>query len=85
MREYETSQEDLQRIQSDLSLRQVKCSLAFFDCNGKSFSKNTQTAVVRQLEVVHAGHDTRKIVIGRIRRFAGTADNGEDRSETLEA
>lgn len=65
--------------------RQMEGSLAFFDRHGQPFSKNIQAAVVGQLEVIHARHDTGQIVVWRVWWFAGSANDCKDGCETLEA
>lgn len=65
--------------------RKMECALSFLDRDGKSLPEDIQTAVIGQLEVVDTGHNTGKIVVGRVRMFAGTADNRENRCQTLEA
>jgi hypothetical protein len=62
----------------------VEGTLTLSNSNGQPLSKNLQAAVVWQFEVVHTRHDAGKVVIGSVRRFTGTTDNGEDRGETLE-
>ena len=42
-------------------------------------------AVLRELEVVDTGHDTREVVIGAKRCFVGFADDRQRRVEALEA
>lgn len=63
----------------------MECSLSFFHCDGKSLSEDLLTAVVGQLEVVHARHHAGKVVVGSVRRLARTAHNGKDWRKTLEA
>lgn len=58
--------------------------MSFLDGNGESFLEDIQTAVVGQLEIVHAGHDTREVIIWGVRRLARAANHREDGRETLE-
>ena len=67
------------------SLGQVECTLSFLDGDGKPLLQDADVAVVGQLEVVHARHDTGEIVIRRVRRLARAANDGEKGSKTLEA
>lgn len=68
-----------------LTLGKVERSLAFFDGHGQPLAKYVQAAVVGQLEVIHACHHTRQVVIRCVRRFAGPAHHREDGGETLES
>ena len=52
--------------------------MSFFDSDQKTLPKDFQTAIIGQLEIVDARHNTGEIVIGRVWRFAGAADNGEN-------
>jgi len=65
--------------------REMKCTLPFLDCDGESLPEDIQAAVIGQFKIVDAGHNTGKVVIGRVRGFAGTADDRENRCQTLEA
>ena len=53
-------------------------SLSFLDRDQKALPKDFQAAVIGQLEIVDTRHDTGEVVIGRVWRFAGAADNGEN-------
>lgn len=63
----------------------MECALAFFDGNVKPFTEHIPTAVVRQFEIINAGHYAGKVVIWRIRWLAGAADDRENGGQTLEA
>lgn len=66
------------------NLGQVECSLSLFDGNGQSRLESIQAAVIRQLEIVDTGHDTREVIIRRVGRLAGATHYGEDGGEILE-
>jgi len=72
-------------VAGTLFLRQMECSLALLNGDGKSLPENIQTAIIGQLEIVHTSHDARKVVIRSIRGFTGPTDHSEDGSKTLEA
>jgi hypothetical protein len=38
-------------------------ALALLDRNAQPLSHNLRAAIVRQFEIIHAGHDTRKVVV----------------------
>lgn len=63
----------------------MECTLSFLDRDRQSLPEDIQTAVIGQLEVIDTGHNAGKIVIGRVRVFAGTAYNRENWRQTLEA
>lgn len=65
-------------------LGQVECPLSLPDSDRKPLLEGVQAAVIRQLEVIDAGHDTGEIVVRCERRLAGTAHHREDGCETLE-
>lgn len=65
-------------------LRQMESSLAFLDGDGEALLQNIQVTIIWQLQVVDAGHHTRKIVVWCIWMFTRATHNGEDRCETLE-
>jgi hypothetical protein len=60
-------------------------SLSLFDGSVHAALHDFQIGVVRQLEVVDACHDTRKVVVRGVRRFAGLADHSEQRRKVFEA
>lgn len=62
----------------------MESALSFLDGNRESLLEDIQTAVVGQLEIVHAGHDTREVVVWSVRVLAGAANHREDGRETLE-
>lgn len=66
------------------NLGEVECALSFLDGNRESLLENIQAAVVGQLEIVHAGHDTWEVVVRGIGRLARAAHDRKDRSKTLE-
>lgn len=65
-------------------LRQMESSLAFLDGDGEALLQNIQVTIIWQLQVVDAGHHTRKIVVWCIWMFTRATHNSEDRCETLE-
>ena len=69
----------------DTHLRQMECTLAFFDRDVEPFAEHVPTAVVWQFEVIDVCHYTGKVVVWRVGWLAGTADDREDRGQTLEA
>ena len=60
-------------------------ALAFFDSRVELLAHDVKICVVGELEVVDACHDTREIVIRRIRWFARLADHREHRRQALES
>lgn len=59
--------------------------MSFFDRDQKTLPKDFQAAIIGQLEIVDARHNTGEIVVGRVWRFAGAAYNGENWCQTLKA
>lgn len=62
----------------------MECPLSLLDSDGESLLEGVQTAIIRQLEIVHAGHDTGEIVVRSVRGLARTAYHREDGCKTLE-
>jgi hypothetical protein len=58
--------------------------LALFDSEHESLFQNFKIAVIGQLEIIDAGHNTWKVVIRSVRGLARFADNREHWRETLE-
>jgi hypothetical protein len=58
--------------------------LSFLNGNRKSLLENAQVAVVGQLEIVHAGHDTWEVVVRGVRGLARAAHDRKDRRKALE-
>jgi hypothetical protein len=66
-------------------LRKMKSPLPLLKRRRKFLAQNLHRAIIRHLEVIHARHDRRQVVVRRVRRFAGFANDGEHRREVLEA
>lgn len=64
--------------------RQMESPLALLDGHKQPLTQDFDAAVVGQLEIVDASHYARKIVVRRVRGFAGTADNREHWRQALE-
>lgn len=74
-----------QQIDTLVCLRKVERTLAFSDGRHKTLAHHIEVAVVRKLEIVDARHDTGKVVVGGIRGFTRTANDGEHGLERTEA
>ena len=66
------------------SLRKVEGTLALLDGHTKLLLHDIQRAVIRHLEIVHAGHDTWQIVVRAVRGLTWLADDREQRGEGFE-
>lgn len=62
----------------------MESPLTFLDGDREALLQNVQVTIVRQLQVVDAGHHTREIVVWCIGMFAWAAHDSEDRRETFE-
>lgn len=69
----------------NLSLRQMKCALSFFDCNLQPRAQHFQRRIVWQLQIVHTGHNTRQVIIGGKGGFTGLANHSEKRRKSFES
>jgi hypothetical protein len=65
-------------------LGQMESPLAFLDGDWETLLQNVQVTIVRQLQVVDAGHHTGEIVVWCIGMFAWAAHDSKDWRETLE-
>lgn len=62
----------------------MECSLSFLKSDRKTFFEDIQIAVVWELQVVHASHNTGQVVVRGIGRLAWAAHDCKDGGETLE-
>jgi hypothetical protein len=62
----------------------MESTLSFLDSNSELFSKNVHSAVIWHFEVVDTCHNTGKVIVGCVRRFAWLANNRKHGSEALE-
>jgi len=59
-------------------------ALSFLDCCSHLTAHDIQIRVVWQFKIIDAGHNTWKIIVRRIGRFARLADHREHRSKCFE-
>lgn len=63
----------------------MKRALTLLHCHTELLAKHIDTAVVGHFQVVDAGHDARKVVVGRERCFTALAHHSQRRCEVLES
>lgn len=68
-----------------ITLRQMESTLSFLNCGVHTTFHNVQIAVIGQFEIIDTGHDTREVVVWRVRWLAGLANHSEHWSQALES
>lgn len=62
----------------------MECSLAFFDGGKEPLSEGINAGIIRQLEIVHASHYARQVVVRGVRGLTRLADHCEHRRQAFE-